>query len=110
MRSHKLRFSCARNRAAPGTARKVKIPHVGWNDIQIKRDASIVRGVSSGAQVYFTHSYAVEATPDTIAVTEHGETFAAIVQRESIVGIQFHPEKSGEIGLRILRNFIELVT
>jgi glutamine amidotransferase len=58
--------------------------------------------------VYFTHSYVAPVTGDTVAVTEHGETFAAVVQRAHISGVQFHPEKSGDVGLRILRNFVEL--
>jgi glutamine amidotransferase len=86
----------------------IKIPHVGWNSIAIQRDASIVDAVPTGSQVYFTHSYVAPVTGDTVAVTEHGETFAAVVQRAHISGVQFHPEKSGDVGLRILRNFVEL--
>jgi len=65
--------------------------------------------VATGSQVYFTHSYVAPVTGDTVAVTEHGERFAAIVQRGYVAGVQFHPEKSGDVGLRILRNFVELV-
>jgi imidazole glycerol-phosphate synthase subunit HisH len=86
----------------------IKIPHVGWNSIAIRRAASIVDEVPTGSQVYFTHSYIAPVTGDTVAVTEHGETFAAVVQRAHISGVQFHPEKSGDVGLRILRNFVEL--
>jgi glutamine amidotransferase len=86
----------------------IKIPHVGWNSIAIQREASIVDEVPTGSQVYFTHSYVAPLTGDTVAVTEHGETFAAVVQRAHISGVQFHPEKSGDVGLRILRNFVEL--
>jgi glutamine amidotransferase len=86
----------------------VKVPHVGWNSIAIQREASIVDEVANGSQVYFTHSYVAPVTGDTVAVTEHGETFAAVVQRGHISGVQFHPEKSGDTGLRILRNFVEL--
>ena len=85
----------------------MKVPHVGWNDITFDRSASIVDGVSSGSQVYFTHSYVAPITPDTAAVAEHGEPFAAVVQRAHVTGVQFHPEKSGEVGLRVLRNFVE---
>ena len=87
----------------------VKIPHVGWNALDIQRPDSIVEGVVPGSQVYFTHSYVGPVNGDTIAVTDHGETFAAIVQRGHVAGVQFHPEKSGDVGLRILRNFIEMV-
>jgi glutamine amidotransferase len=87
----------------------VKVPHVGWNSLSIDRsEASILEGVASGAQVYFTHSYVAPVTGDSAAVTEHGERFAAAVQRGYIAGVQFHPEKSGDVGLRILRNFVEL--
>jgi glutamine amidotransferase len=86
----------------------VKIPHVGWNNLAIAHDAPIVDGVSDGSQVYFTHSYVVPVTSDTVATTEHGEAFAAIVQHGQIAGVQFHPEKSGDVGLRILRNFVQL--
>ena len=91
-----------------GTAEDVKVPHVGWNSLEIRGEASIVEGIPPNAQVYFTHSYVAPVTGDTMAVTEHGEPFAAIVQRGYIAGVQFHPEKSGEAGLRILRNFLEL--
>jgi len=87
----------------------VKVPHVGWNSLAIQQKTSIVEGVVPDSQVYFTHSYVGPVNGDTIAVTEHGETFAAIVQRGHVAGVQFHPEKSGEVGLRILRNFMELV-
>ena len=87
----------------------VKVPHVGWNSLDIQRsEASILEGVPQGAQVYFTHSYVAPITGDAAAVTEHGEPFAAVVQRGHIAGVQFHPEKSGDVGLRILRNFVEL--
>lgn len=89
-------------------AADLKVPHVGWNSISLRRGAWITEGVASGAQVYFTHSYVAPITGDTIAVTEHGAPFAAIVQRGRVAGVQFHPEKSGEVGLRILRNFAEL--
>lgn len=85
----------------------LKVPHVGWNALVLTREASAVEGVSSGSQVYFTHSYAAPVTGDTVASTEHGEPFASIVQRGQVSGVQFHPEKSSDVGLRILRNFIE---
>ena len=92
---------------APGVIPGViKVPHVGWNRLAIERPAPIVAGVAAGSQVYFTHSFVAPVTADTVAVTDHGEPFAAIVQRGHIAGVQFHPEKSGEVGLQILRNFI----
>jgi glutamine amidotransferase len=87
----------------------VKIPHVGWNELTLRGEAAIVRGIAPDAQVYFTHSYAAPVTGDTVAVTTHGETFASIVARDRVAGVQFHPEKSGEVGLEILRNFLRMV-
>jgi glutamine amidotransferase len=86
----------------------VKIPHVGWNALTILRRDSIIDGVTDGAQVYFTHSFVAPVTIDTVATTDHGEPFASVVQRDKVAGVQFHPEKSGDVGLRILRNFIQL--
>jgi glutamine amidotransferase len=86
----------------------VKIPHVGWNSLNLRLETSIVDGVPQDTQMYFTHSYAAPVTGDTVAVTVHGEPFAAVVQRGQVAGVQFHPEKSGEAGLRILRNFVQL--
>jgi glutamine amidotransferase len=92
-----------------GAAGVIKVPHVGWNSLELRSDASIVEGIAPGAQVYFTHSFVAPVTDDTVAVTEHGEPFAAIVQRGHVAGVQFHPEKSGDVGLQVLRNFLGLV-
>jgi glutamine amidotransferase len=97
--------TCYRLKGSAG-AHAVKIPHVGWNSLAIEHAAPIAEGVATGSQVYFTHSFVAPVTGDTVAVTEHGEPFAAIVQRGHIAGVQFHPEKSGEVGLQILRNFV----
>ena len=102
-----LAGSC--RRLQPGADRQIKIPHVGWNSLERQRDGSIAEGVPEGAQVYFTHSYVAPVTRDTLASSEHGEVFASIVQRGHVSGVQFHPEKSGDVGLRILRNFLEAV-
>ena len=91
------------------TGPSIKVPHVGWNSLDIRRADSIVAGIPTGSQVYFTHSYVAPITADTVAVTEHGEPFAAIVQRDLVAGVQFHPEKSGEVGLQILRNWLARV-
>lgn len=89
-------------------AAAVKIPHVGWNSLTMEREGSIVDRVPSGAQVYFTHSFAAPLTGETVATTTHGEAFASIVQRGQVAGVQFHPEKSGDVGLQILQNFIQI--
>ncbi len=87
----------------------VKVPHVGWNSLEIVRPSPLLAGVPEGTQVYFTHSYAAPVTDDCVAATTHGTTFAAAVQRRNVWGVQFHPEKSGRPGLRILENFTTLV-
>jgi glutamine amidotransferase len=86
--------------------RDVKVPHVGWNTLAVQRESWIADGVPDDAQVYFTHSYVAPVTAASVAVTEHGDAFAAIVERGQVAGVQFHPEKSSDVGLRILRNFV----
>ena len=103
-----LSGSCRRLRPA-AEAGNLKVPHVGWNSLNQTGQGSIVEDVPDGAQVYFTHSYVAPVTPHTVAATEHGEVFASIVQRGQVAGVQFHPEKSGEVGLTILRNFQRMV-
>jgi imidazole glycerol-phosphate synthase subunit HisH len=88
----------------------VKVPHVGWNSLEILRASSLLEGVADGTQVYFTHSYAAPVTPDAVAGTTHGTRFAAAVQKQHVCGVQFHPEKSGDAGLRILANFVAMTT
>jgi imidazole glycerol-phosphate synthase subunit HisH len=90
-------------------ADNVKIPHVGWNSLDFSDQRSIVDSVDNHAQVYFTHSYVAPVTGDTVAVTTHGQPFASIVQRGHVAGVQFHPEKSGDVGLQVLRNFLSMV-
>lgn len=85
-----------------------KIPHVGWNSLQINPNSQLMAGVPSGSFVYFTHSYRAPLITDTVAVTNYSENFTAAAERGNIMGVQFHPEKSGAAGLRILRNFVEL--
>jgi glutamine amidotransferase len=91
----------------PGSE-SVKIPHVGWNALSIQRPSPIIESIPDGSQVYFTHSYVAPVTSDCVAVSEHGEPFAAVVEHGQVSGVQFHPEKSGEAGLQILRNFVAL--
>jgi len=103
---YRLKGTAENQLSKGGSQEVIKVPHVGWNSLAIEQDAPIVAGVPTGSQVYFTHSFVAPVTTDTVAVTEHGEPFAAIVQRGHIAGVQFHPEKSGEVGLQILRNFV----
>jgi glutamine amidotransferase len=89
-------------------ARPLKVPHVGWNTLDVRRSDVILDGVATGSSVYFTHSFAAPVTSDCVAASTHGAPFAAAVQREHVAGVQFHPEKSGAAGLRILRNFVAM--
>jgi imidazole glycerol-phosphate synthase subunit HisH len=87
----------------------VKVPHVGWNSLETTRPSRLLDGVANGAQVYFTHSYAAPVTGECAAVTTHAVPFASAVERDLVFGVQFHPEKSSDAGLRILRNFLDVV-
>jgi glutamine amidotransferase len=87
----------------------VKVPHVGWNTLEILRPSTLLAGVSDGTQVYFTHSFGAPLASATVAATTHGTRFSAAVEFARVFGVQFHPEKSGDAGLRILRNFVELI-
>ena len=98
---------CALLRGNAG--RRLKIPHVGWNALELQPAAGhsrLLAGVDSGAHVYFTHSYAGPVTNACVAATAHGEHFASAIERDNVFGVQFHPEKSSDAGLRILRNFL----
>ena len=87
----------------------VKSPHVGWNSLLIRnRSSRLLRGIPSGSFVYFTHSYRVPLLSSTSAECEYGGGFSAAVEQENMFGVQFHPEKSGLVGLNILENFCSL--
>ena len=86
----------------------LKIPHMGWNSIE-GLSTPLFEGVPEGSYLYYVHSYAPELCPQTIATTTYGTTrFSGALRRENFYGTQFHPEKSGEVGERILKNFLEL--
>lgn len=88
---------------------ELKSPHVGWNSLEdIRPDSRLLKDVAAGSFVYYTHSWRAPVSADTAASTFYGGKFTAAVERENVMGVQFHPEKSGETGLRILRNFLEL--
>jgi imidazole glycerol-phosphate synthase subunit HisH len=86
----------------------VKVPHVGWNALSTRQKSMILDGVRDGTQVYFTHSYAPPITRAAVATTEHGLRFASAVEQDRVFGVQFHPEKSGDTGLQILRSFVKI--
>ena len=85
----------------------LKVPHMGWNSVRALRPSALLEGLSKEAYMYFVHSYACEAacSDDVLAVTDYGRPFHSVIQRGNIMGVQFHPEKSGEEGQRLLRNF-----
>lgn len=87
---------------------RVKSPHVGWDSIATCGPSRLLEGVPSGAYVYFTHSYRAPVCPDTVATCTYESPFTAVAERGNLFGVQFHPEKSGDVGLRILENFCAL--
>jgi imidazole glycerol-phosphate synthase subunit HisH len=87
---------------------EVKSPHVGWNQLQLRGSSRLLRGLAEDSFVYFTHSYRAPLVEATVAGCAYGGTFSAAVERGQLFGVQFHPEKSGTAGLRLLRNFCEL--
>lgn len=96
---------------AGGSSRPVlKIPHMGWNQLDVVRDHPLVRGLASGSYAYFVHSYVVcpDQSDIILATTDYGGPFASIVGRGKVCGLQFHPEKSQAVGLKLLRNFLGL--
>jgi imidazole glycerol-phosphate synthase subunit HisH len=87
---------------------EVKSPHVGWNRLQWEEKSRILADLPAESFVYFTHSYRVPIVKQTVATCEYGGTFSAIVERDRVFGAQFHPEKSGHAGLKLLENFCRL--
>lgn len=88
----------------------LKIPHMGWNSLTIKKDAALFRGIENNSYVYFVHSYYLKAEneEEVAASTYYSTLIHASVQKENVFACQFHPEKSGEVGLQILKNFAQL--
>lgn len=100
----------------PGRVRKLepglgtRVPHMGWNTLESTRDASLLDGIPTGAHAYFVHGYAAPVGDDCIAACDHGQRFAAVVQRGRTCGAQFHPERSAAVGARLLGNFLRMPT
>ncbi len=92
-------------RSSPG----IRVPHMGWNRLEIQRDSLLLEGVAEGSHVYFVHGFAAPGShPAVIASTTHGETFAAAIAAGNRFGVQFHPERSAAVGARVLANFLAL--
>jgi len=93
----------------PDGPAELKSPHVGWNSLDtIRPDSKLLAGIAPGAFVYYTHSWRAPVSADTAATTSYGGSFTAAVERGNVMGVQFHPEKSAEVGLRVLKNFLDL--
>jgi imidazole glycerol-phosphate synthase subunit HisH len=91
------------------TPPSLKVPHMGWNTITTLGASALLEGIASGSYMYFVHSYVAIPEPgDTVAVTDYGGVLAAAVERGTVMGTQFHPEKSGAAGLRVYANFVAL--
>jgi imidazole glycerol phosphate synthase glutamine amidotransferase subunit len=88
----------------------VKLPHMGWNQLHTKRRSRLLEGLESDAYFYFAHSYAaIDESEATVATCTHGAEFSAVLEEKNIHAVQFHPEKSGAAGERVLQNFLRLV-
>jgi imidazole glycerol-phosphate synthase subunit HisH len=98
----------------PGRVRRFEnrdgmpVPHMGWNQLELRRESPLLEDISNGDYVYFVHSYAAPTSVDTVASTSYGSSFSAIVQRGNIYGAQFHPERSAKVGSLLLRNFVRM--
>jgi imidazole glycerol-phosphate synthase subunit HisH len=95
----------------PGRVRRfggdLPVPHMGWNSLHPRREHALLDGITDGAHVYFVHSYFCDAGPDVVVATsDYGVDFPAVVARGSVLGVQFHPEKSQAVGLRMIENFV----
>lgn len=89
------------------TSERLKIPHMGWNRLEVVKENALVEGVDGG-YAYFVHSYYVEPGDHTVATSSYSTVFAAVIASGNVFGTQFHPEKSSAVGLQILKNFVEL--
>lgn len=98
----------------PDTVRRIHsapgrpVPHMGWNQVRVERDDPLLEGLGPESYAYFVHSYAAPVSPLTLAHTEYGKPISAVVRRENFCGTQFHPERSGRAGARLLANFLRL--
>ncbi|PZC51336.1 MAG: glutamine amidotransferase [Chloroflexi bacterium] len=99
----------------PGWVRRIppqlKVPHMGWNQVHIKQEHPVFSGVDTGSYFYFVHSYYTDPADDTLIVgtTDYGIDFCSVLASENLIATQFHPEKSGEVGLKLYENFVRMV-
>lgn len=101
-------------RLLPGRVRRFQakqdlpVPHMGWNQLEFKQRSPLLNDIANGDYVYFVHSYAVPVSDSTLATTQYGGAFSAMVQRGNVYGAQFHPERSAKVGAQLLKNFLQL--
>jgi glutamine amidotransferase len=94
---------------APLEAKGLRLPHMGWNTLQVESSAHpLLQGITAADYVYFVHSFAVQPSPYMLASCDYGSKFAAVIGRRNFLGMQFHPERSGKVGARLLQNFLQL--
>ena len=86
----------------------LRLPHMGWNQIEHDGTHPLFNGIPSGSYFYFVHSYALEVTEATLARCDYGQPFSAVVGKDNFFGAQFHPERSGKLGAQLIRNFLEM--
>lgn len=84
------------------------VPHMGWNKLTINNNSILLNNINTGDYVYYVHSYFAPINDNTTATTQYGENFTAMVEKDNFYGVQFHPERSGEVGEQILKNFLEI--
>jgi glutamine amidotransferase len=87
----------------------LKVPHMGWNSLSIKKEHPMLKNIKDSSYVYFVHSYKAPVSGSTVAASDYGGEFTAVVAKGNVIGTQFHPEKSGDIGLRMLKNFADMI-
>ncbi len=85
-----------------------RIPHMGWNSLDVHRPSRLLAGLSEHPFTYFAHSYFAPVIPATAVTCTYSQTYSAILEENNVFAVQFHPEKSGDVGLRVVRNFLEL--
>ena len=97
------------NTKAFNVPNSIKVPHMGWNTLTVKEEIPLLDGISSDDSFYFAHSYRVESdkSENIAAITNYGEEFASVIHDRNVLGVQFHPEKSHDSGLKLLKNFID---
>jgi glutamine amidotransferase len=98
-------FQCSTEKFDPSLS---KVPHMGWNDISFKKESKLFKGIKNGERFYFAHSYYLPENIFTTSVSDHSRVFSASMEKNNFYGVQFHPEKSGEAGLKLLQNFIDI--